>query len=92
MHTGQPAIFLDIPARSRYLTFVIKDADELKNVLISLSHMVDGKNVVMGIGIKVATTMHKEVPGLHLFPDLNKAAVPMSATPGDLWFGCVVII
>lgn len=86
MHTGQPAIFLDIPARSRYLTFVIKDADELKNVLISLSHMVDGKNVVMGIGIKVATTMHKEVPGLHLFPDLNKATVPMSATPGDLWF------
>jgi|TARA_B110000238_G_C16020657_1_gene393079 putative iron-dependent peroxidase len=48
--------------------------------------MVDGTSVVMGIGIKVVTTMQKEVPGLHLFPDLSKAAVPMSATPGDLWF------
>ena len=86
MHTGQPAIFLDIPARSRYLTFVIKKPDELKNVLTSLSHMVDGTNVVMGIGIKVATTMQKEVPGLQLFPELSKAPVPITATVGDLWF------
>ena len=86
MHTGQPAIFLDIPARSRYLTFVIKNPAELKNVLTSLSHMVDGTSVVMGIGIKVVTSMQKEVPGLHLFPELSKAPVPMSASPGDLWF------
>jgi putative iron-dependent peroxidase len=86
MHTGQSAIFLDIPSRSRYLTFVIKNQAELKNVLTSLSHMVDGTSVMMGIGIKVATTMQKEVPGLHLFPDLSKAPAPMSATPGDLWF------
>ena len=86
MHTGQPAIFLDISTRSRYLTFAIKHPLELKNVLTGLSHMVDGTSVVMGIGIKVATTMQKEVPGLHLFPDLSKAKIPMSATPGDLWF------
>lgn len=86
MHKGQSAIFLDIPSRSRYLTFVIKNPHELKNVLSSLSHMVDGVNVVMGIGVKVATTMQKEVPGLHLFPDLSKAAEPISATEGDLWF------
>ena len=86
MHSGQQAIFLDIPARSRYLTFAIKNPQELKNVLISLSHMVDGASVVMGIGIKVVTTMQKEVPGLQLFPDLSKAPVPMTATPGDLWF------
>jgi putative iron-dependent peroxidase len=86
MHSGQQAIFLDVPARSRYLTFTIKNPDELKNVLTSLSHMVDGTSVVMGIGIKVVTTMQKEVPGLHLFPDLSEAPVPMSATPGDLWF------
>ncbi len=86
MHTGQPAIFLDIPVRSRYLTFAIKHPSELKNVLSGLAHMVDGTSVVMGLGIKVATTMQKEVPGLHLFPDLSNAKVPMSATPGDLWF------
>ena len=86
MQKGQPAIFLDIPARSRYLTFVIKQPSELKNVLKSLSHMVDGTNVVMGIGIKVVTTIHKEVPGLQLFPEFPKAQVPVVASPGDLWF------
>ena len=86
MHQGQPAIFLDVPARSRYLTFVIQQASELKSVLSSLSHMVDGTNVVMGIGIKVVTTLQKEVPGLQLFPQLDNAPVPITATPGDLWF------
>ncbi len=86
MHQGQPAILLDIPARSRYLTFVIKQPAELKNVLTSLAHMVDGTSVVMGIGIKVVTTMQKEVPGLQLFPELSKAPVPIVATQGDLWF------
>ncbi len=86
MHQGQPAIFLDVPARSRYLTFVIKKPAELKNVLSSLSHMVDGTSVLMGIGIKVVTTMQKEVPGLQLFPELSHAPQPIIATPGDLWF------
>lgn len=86
MHRGQPAILQDIPSRSRYLTFVIKQPDQLKTVLASLSHMVDGTSVVMGIGIKVVTTLQKEVPGLQLFPELTNAPVPIVATPGDLWF------
>ena len=86
MYQGQPAIFHDVPARSRYLTFVIKQPAELKNVLTSLSHMVDGTSVVMGIGIKIVTTMQKEVPGLQLFPELSNAPVPVEATVGDLWF------
>jgi len=32
MHQAQPAILLDIPARSRYLTFVIKQPAKLKSV------------------------------------------------------------
>ena len=86
MHQGQPAIFLDIPARSRYLTFVVEQAGELKNVLNSLSHMVDGTSVVMGIGVKVVTTLQKEVPGLQLFPEFKQAQISLNATPGDLWF------
>lgn len=86
MHQGQPAILEDIPARSRYLTFVIKQPTEIKKVLDSLSHMVDGTSVVMGIGIKIVTTLQKEVPGLQLFPDFSDAPVSVSATPGDLWF------
>ncbi len=86
MSKGQPAILLDVPAHSRYLTFVIKNSNELKNVLASLSHIVDGSSVAMGIGLEVVTTMHEEVPGLRLFPNLSKAQVPVSATPGDLWF------
>ncbi len=86
MHSGQPAIFIDVPPRSRYLTFVIKNPSELKDVITALSHMVDGTSVVMGLGIKVAMTLQKEVPGLRLFPELKGAKQPVHATPGDLWF------
>lgn len=86
MHQGQPAIFLDIPARSRYLTFVITKPAELKSVLLSLSHMVDGSSVLMGIGVKIVTTLQKEVPGLQLFPEIKHAPHPIAATPGDVWF------
>ncbi len=86
MHQAQPAIFLDTPARSRYLTFVIKQANDMRKVLSALSHMVDGTHIVMGVGVKVVTTMQKEVPGLQLFPALKHAPVPVTATPGDLWF------
>ena len=86
MHTAQPAILLDVPARSRYLTFVIDHPDELKNVLMSLTHLVDGNNVVMGIGANIAKTLNKDVPGLHQFPALSEASVPIPVTPGDLWF------
>ena len=86
MHSGQSAIFLDVPPRSRYLTFVIKNPSELKEVILALSHMVDGTSVVMGLGIKVAMTLQQEVPGLRLFPELKGAKQPVHATPGDLWF------
>jgi len=48
--------------------------------------MVDGTSIVMGIGIKIVTSLQKEVPGLQLFPELSKAPMPVMATPGDLWF------
>lgn len=85
MQLGQPAILLDIPPRSRYLTFVIKDPGALKSTLSALSHMVDGTSVVMGIGAKIVNAMRQEVPGLTTFPDYTRGAVSIPATTGDLW-------
>lgn len=85
MQPVQPAILLDIPSRSRYLTFVIKEPGELKTTLAALGHMVDGTSVVMGIGAKIVNTLRQDVPGLTTFPDYTQGPVSIPATTGDLW-------
>ena len=85
MESVQAGILQDIPQRSRYLTFVIKDPKELNTALTALSHMVDGKSIVMGIGAKIVNTLRLEVPGLTTFPDYTQGPVSIPATTGDLW-------
>ena len=85
MQPAQPAILLDIPPRSRYLTFVIKQLSELKTTLAALGHMVDGTSVVMGVGAKIVNTLRQDVPGLTTFPDYTQGPVSIPATTGDLW-------
>ena len=86
MHLGQPAILLDIPERSRYLTFVIKDVGAVKNTLTTLSQMADGVNVVMGVGANLVQSIQKQVPGLHTFPNFQHGAITIPSSAGDLWF------
>lgn len=85
MHSGQPAILLDIPTRSRYITFILNDVSKLKSCLLALSHMVDGKSVVMGVGAKVVHALRQEVPGLTTFPECANNDITIPATSGDLW-------
>ena len=81
----QTGILADIPSRSRYLTFVIKEPRELKSTLAGLSHMVDGNNVLIGIGVKIVNALRHNIPGLTTFPDYTQGPVSVPATTGDLW-------
>ena len=85
MHLGQPAILSDIPGRSRYLTFELNDTSKLKECLLALGHMADGKQVVLGLGANVVHSLKQKIPGLTLFPSFSSKSVNIPATSGDLW-------
>jgi putative iron-dependent peroxidase len=84
----QPGILDPVPAVARYVNFEIAqqgtDAQAIKDALTRLSPLVDGSDVVLGLGPSLVSALGAKVEGLHEFPDFSgKVKVP--ATPGTLW-------
>jgi putative iron-dependent peroxidase len=84
----QPGILDPVPAVARYVNFEIAqqgaDAQAIKAALTRLSPLVDGSDVVLGLGPSLVSALGAKVEGLHEFPDFSgKVKVP--ATPGTLW-------
>lgn len=85
----QPGILDAVPAVARYVTFAIPehgtDAQAIKDALTRLAPLVNGSDVVLGIGPSLVQALGAEVPGLHEFPDLSGHGVKVPSTPGTLW-------
>ena len=85
----QPGILDAVPAVARYVTFAIPeqgtDAQAIKDALTRLAPLVDGSDVVLGIGPSLVKALGAEVPGLHEFPDFSGHGVKVPSTPGTLW-------
>jgi len=87
--TCQPGILDAVPAVARYVNFVIAGADvgaaAIREALTRLSPLVNGSDVVLGIGPSLVAALDAQVPGLHEFPDLSGPGVKVPSTPGTLW-------
>jgi porphyrinogen peroxidase len=84
----QPGIFESVPAVARYVRFKLADGVNtqlIKEALHRLSPLVNGSDVVIGIGLSLVQALGADVPGLHEFPDLSGHGVEVPATPGTLW-------
>jgi porphyrinogen peroxidase len=85
----QPGIFEPIPPVARYILFQLSDprleVAAIREALARLSPLVDGSDVVVGIGPSLAGVLGAEVPGLREFPDLSAHGVKVPSTPGTLW-------
>ena len=90
--THQPGIFAHIPTHARYLRYSrAKDATaaDLRVILQALAPLVDGEQVVLGLGPALLKDLSPraagKIPGLHDFaaPAGSKVAWPHS--PADLW-------
>jgi putative iron-dependent peroxidase len=85
----QPGIFDPIPAVARYVLFNLSDPSldvaAIREALTRLSPLVNGSDVVVGIGPSLAQALGAEVPGLREFPDLSEHGVKVPSTPGTLW-------
>jgi porphyrinogen peroxidase len=85
----QPGILEAPPPVARYLWFQLADAKvdaaAIKEALTRVTPLVNGSDVVLGLGPSLVQALGAEVPGLHEFPDFSGHGVKVPATPGTLW-------
>ena len=85
----QPGIFEGIPAVARYVLFTLADPSvdtaAIKEALTRLTPLVDGSDVVVGIGPSLVKALGAEIPNLHEYPDFSRGAIKVPVTPGTLW-------
>ena len=85
----QPGIFESVPAVGRYVRFKLAETgvneQAIKDALHRLSPLVNGSDVVIGIGSSLLRALGARIPGLHEFPDMSGHGVNVPATPGTLW-------
>ncbi|HWI82774.1 Dyp-type peroxidase [Ramlibacter sp.] len=85
----QPGILEPVPPVARYLLFALADpgvdAAAIKEALGRLAPLVDGSDVVVGVGPSLVRALGAEIAGLHEFPDFSGQGVTVPATPGTLW-------
>ncbi len=85
----QPGILDGVPAVARFVTFALAgkgtDAGAIREALKRLAPLVNGNDVVLGIGPSLVAALGAQVPGLHDFPDFSREGVKVPSTPGTLW-------
>jgi len=85
MEELQPGILKPIPRLARYLTFsLVPDADPVVSVK-RLSELVDGDDVVVGVGHSLVTFLGREIGGLRVFSAHAGGSIDMPSTPSALW-------
>ena len=84
-NTVQPGILADIPLLARHLTFLLHDSAAVSHCLRELSAMVDGDNLVIGIGPSTVKALDARIDDLRVFPALSANGVDIPSTQDALW-------
>jgi putative iron-dependent peroxidase len=81
---AQAAVLHPVPALGSYALFQLGDRQALKSSLQALAQLVDGDQVLAGLGQPIADAVGRNVPGLRTFPDLSGHGVQVPSTPTAL--------
>lgn len=85
----QPGILEGVPRVARYVLFTLageqQPAHAIGEALERVSPLVNGRDVVVGIGPSLVKALGGDVPGLHEFPASFSGRVKVPSTPGQLW-------
>jgi putative iron-dependent peroxidase len=85
----QPGILDAPPPVARYLWFQLTDAKvdaaAIKEALTRVTPLVNGSDVVLGLGPSLVQALGAEIPDLHEFPGFSGHGVKVPSTPGTLW-------
>lgn len=85
MQSTQPGILQNLPPFSRYLTFSIQSTSELNNCLQEMIKLVDGENLVIGLGQSLVLALGGNIDGLRPFPVITSSGIDIPSTPCALW-------
>lgn len=86
MNHVQPGILATpVPAQAIHLFFSITQAEPVQAALDRLLPLVDGEQLVVGLGASLTRQLGLEVPGLRSFPNLQGSSVDIPSTPHALW-------
>lgn len=87
MTNAQPGILAPVPRHARYMTFAQSpDSDaDAGSALAALAGIVDGGELVLGIGQSLVMHLNREIAGLRIFPAHAGAGFEVPSTPAALW-------
>ena len=81
----QRGILANVPSVACYLTFQQYDSSQVKACLQQLSAMVDGEQIVLGLGKSLLLQLDLAHPHLPNFPAYTSAGINIPSTPADVW-------
>lgn len=85
MTSAQPGILAPIPRLARYLTFSQSPDSDARAALAALAGIVDGGEIVLGIGQSLVMHLGCDIAGLRVFPAHAGAGFEVPSTPAALW-------
>jgi putative iron-dependent peroxidase len=85
MVDAQPGILEPIPRLARYLTFSQRPEAGARAPLAALAEIVDGQEIVLGIGQSLALHFGCDIDGLRVFSAHAGAGFEVPSTPAALW-------
>ena len=86
MNHCQPAILeVPVPLQARHLFFSLSSPGELCAALDRLVPLIDGRNLVVGLGQPLVQALGCSVSGLQAFPCFEGALVDVPSTQHALW-------
>jgi putative iron-dependent peroxidase len=85
MTNAQPGVLAPIPGLARYLTFSQEPDTDPREALAALAGIVDGEELVLGIGQSLALHLECNIEQLRVFPGHAGAGFDVPSTQAALW-------
>jgi putative iron-dependent peroxidase len=85
MTDAQPGILAPVPRFARYLSFSQLPETDPREALAALAQIVDGGEIVVGVGSSLALSTGSVIDGLRVFPGHAGPGFDVPSTPAALW-------
>lgn len=85
MNTTQAGILAPVPTHARFLSFTVRDENELAPVLRDFAETVALNEDVIGLGRSLISALGREIKGLESFPGNDRAGIVIPSTPAAVW-------
>ncbi|PTQ91401.1 Dyp-type peroxidase [Agitococcus lubricus] len=83
--TYQRGILASLPQAARYLSFNALPSADIHTVFAQLCALVDGEQIVLGLGKSLLQRLAINSPKLPNFPSYTHMGIHIPSTPHDLW-------